>query len=216
MASTVDPAGALSARLRTGTRVGHDVTHGGGFLRALTAGVLPREAYTDLVAQYFFVYEALESAAEAMAGDPVAGVFVFPELRRLPTLVADLEALCGPGWADGITALPATVAYCARLREVAFDSPMSFVAHHCTRHLGDLADGGDISRAVARVYGIGPAGCRFYAVEGVDPAAVGTRYRDLLDATAWQPAAERYFLAEVSRAHRLTAAVLDGLRRRWS
>lgn len=218
MASTVGPAGAeaLSVRLRTGTRAQHDAAEGTGFLRALTAGRLPREAYTDLVAQHFFIYEALESAAEAMREDPVAGVFVFPELHRLESLVADLTFLCGPGWADGIAALPATAAYCARLRAVAFDRPSSFVAHHYTRYLGDLAGGQDTGRAIADAYGLRTDGRRFYLFDGVDPDGFRARYRELLDATTWQPAEERQFLAEVSHAYRLNTAVLTGLADRWT
>src|SRR3712207_8060384 len=56
-----------SARLRSGTRSEHDAAQGSGFLDRLAAGSLPRDAYADLAAQHWFIYETLEQAAEAMA-----------------------------------------------------------------------------------------------------------------------------------------------------
>jgi heme oxygenase len=151
-----------------------------------------------------------------MTADPIAGVFVFPELTRLPALVADLEFLCGPGWPDRIAALPATSQYCARLREVAFDQPAGFIAHHYTRYLGDLSGGQYIGRAVADVYGLEADGCRFFAFDGINPPSFRTSYRELLDTVSWQPTDEELFLAEVSEAYRLNIAVLRELGERWS
>src|SRR5688572_29291552 len=149
----------LSVRLRSGTRADHDAAQGSGFLDALTAGTLPRQAYADLVAQHWFIYETLERAAEVMAGDPVAGAFVFPELTRLPALNADIAALFGPE--PQLSELPATQEYCERLRAVAFDRPWGFIAHHYTRYLGDLSGGQYLGPAIARAYGLDGDGHRF-------------------------------------------------------
>src|SRR5919112_240180 len=118
--SVADPpeTDRLSARLRAATRADHDAAQGSGFLDALAAGRLPREAYADLAVQHWFIYETLEQAALTMLDDPVAGEFVLPELTRLPALDADLEFLAGPGWARRIVASPATIAYRNRLRSV--------------------------------------------------------------------------------------------------
>jgi heme oxygenase len=216
MAGTVDRAGAarLSVRLRTGTRAEHDAAQRTVFVDNLLAGRLPRQEYAALTAQLFFVYESLESAAVAMAEDPVAGVFVFPELTRLPAIIADLEFLCGPDWADRIVALPATAAYCARLREVAFDRAAAFIAHHYTRYVGDLFGGQDIGRLAAEVYDLVDLGRRFYTFDGVRPDAFRDRYRAQLDALSWPPPEEDYFLSEVSRAYALNTAILHELGRR--
>ena len=218
MTGTVDRAGPerLSVRLHRGTEAEHEAAQHTRFVADLLAGRLPRQEYAALTAQHFFIYESLESAAVAMADDPVAGVFVFPELNRLPAVIADLEFLCGPGWADHIVALPATVAYCARLREVAFDRPAAFIAHHYTRYLGDLSGGQEIGRAVAEVLGLDDLGRRFYAFDGVDPSAFRDRYRAQLDALSWPAADEEFFLAEVSKAYALNTAVLLELGQRTS
>ncbi len=207
------PTERLSVRVRSGTRLDHDAAQGSGFLDALAAGTLPREAYADLAAQHWFIYETLEQAAAAMAADPVAGEFVFPELTRLPSLSADLATLLGPG--SQPSALPATEEYRARLREVAFDHPWAFIAHHYTRYLGDLSGGQYLGPAIAEAYGLNGAGHRFFVFEGVSPPAFRTRYRNLLDGLAFSPADEQNFLAEVTEAYRLNIAVLRELKERW-
>ncbi len=207
------PTERLSVRVRSGTRLDHDAAQGSGFLDALAAGTLPREAYADLAAQHWFIYETLEQAAAAMAADPVAGEFVFPELTRLPSLSADLATLLGPE--SQPSALPATEEYRARLREVAFDHPWAFIAHHYTRYLGDLSGGQYLGPAIAEAYGLNGAGHRFFVFEGVSPPAFRTRYRNLLDGLAFSPADEQNFLAEVTEAYRLNIAVLRELKERW-
>ncbi|MFI5492476.1 heme oxygenase (biliverdin-producing) [Actinoplanes sp. NPDC051859] len=208
----------LSVRLRTGTRSEHDDAQGSGFLDRLAAGTLPREAYADLAAQHWFIYETLEQAAAAMAADPVAGAFVLPELTRLPALTADLAVLA-PDAAPGsprLAALPATQEYCARLRAVAFDQPWAFVAHHYTRYLGDLSGGQFLGPAIAKAYGLNGAGHQFFVFEGVSPPAFRNRYRALLDEAAFSPEDAQLLLAEVSEAYRLNIAVLAELKERWS
>ena len=217
MTLRVDPpeTDRLSVRLRNGTRGDHDAAQGSGFLDALAAGRLPLAAYADLAAQHWFIYEQLERAAAAMAGDPTAGPFVRPELTRLPALSADLEHLLGPGWRGRIEALPATGAYRDRLGAVAFDRPAGFIAHHYTRYLGDLSGGQYLGPAIAASYGLSGAGHRFFIFDGIDPPAFRGRYRDLLDSLCWSGTDEESFRAEVSRAYRLNIDVLRELKERW-
>lgn len=217
MTSTTDRTGhdRLSARLRAATRAEHEAAQATGFLTALQAGQLPRAAYAALAAQHFFVYEALEQAATAMADDPVAGLFVFPQLTRLPALLADLDFLYGPDWGDEIRAVPATVAYCERLQEVAFSWPAGFVAHHYTRYLGDLSGGQHIGAAVAAAYGLDRSGRAFFRFDGFDLDEFKGRYRELLDAVPWDAAEQDRFVDEVALAYRLNTAVLEDLSARF-
>jgi heme oxygenase (biliverdin-producing, ferredoxin) len=213
MSLMADPPGAdrLSVRLRRD----NSITQGNGFLDALTAGRLPWEAYADLAAQHWFLYESLELATHAMVDDPVARAFIFPELIRLPALEADLHFLHGPRWTDRIAALPATTTYCTRLRHAAYTSPVGFIAHHYARYVSDLTNCGRLGRAVVRAYGLSRDGHRFFAFPGVDPGALLTYYRRLLDALPWSRLEQDAFLTEVTDAHRLNLAVLDDLRHRW-
>jgi heme oxygenase (biliverdin-producing, ferredoxin) len=216
--SVADPpeTDRLSARLRAETRADHDAAQGSGFLDRLAAGRLPREAYADLAAQHWFIYETLEQAALAMIDDPVAGDFVLPELTRLPALSADLAFLVGPRWRERISPLPATAEYGERLRAVAFDRASAFIAHHYTRYLGDLSGGQYLGPAIAKAYGLDGHGHRFFVFAGVRPPAFRTRYRALLDRISWPRAEEDAFVAEVSEAYRLNITVLSELKERWA
>lgn len=203
----------FSAVVRASTTDDHSRAEGDGFFRALTAGELPRSAYIALTAQQWLVYRVLEEASEHMRKDPVAGAFVFDELTRTPALEADLRVLLGDGWAEEVDPTPATAAYCDRLRQVAFDWPAGFVAHHYTRYLGDLSGGQFIRRAVERVYDVSAtAGAAFYDFGEIDDlGAFKDGYRRLLDEAPW-PADERTrFVDEVRTAYGLNTALVDDL-----
>lgn len=219
MSLMADPPGAdrLSVRVRRNTVGAHDAAQRSGFLDSLAAGHLPWEAYADLTAQHWFIYEALESAATTMADDPVVATFLFPELRRLPSLEADLQFLYGPRWADHLFALPATTTYCTRLRDVAHRAATGFVAHQYTRYIGDLSGGQYLGPAIARSYGL-PAtdGHRFFVFAGVDPMSFKDHYRALLDSVPWSRPEQDEFIAEVTEAYRLNIGVLNELQSRWS
>ena len=219
MSLMADPRGPdrLSVRVRRSTAGEHDAAQRNGFLAALSAGELPWEAYADLTAQHWFVYEALESAATTMADDPVVATFLFPQLRRLPSLEADLSFLYGPRWADRIVALPATTVYCTRLRDVAFRAATGFVAHQYTRYIGDLSGGQYLGPAIARAYGLpGADGHRFFVFAGVDPMAFKAHYRTLLDGLPWSRAEQDEFIAEVVEAYELNIGMLSELQSRWA
>src|SRR6185436_13957419 len=119
--------GALSSPVRKILAEGYAATRRSHFIQSLAAGHLPIAAYAELTAQHWFVYESLESATAAMAGDPVAGRFYFPELFRLRAIEADLRFLQGPRWQSRIAALPATTTYCTRIRSAAFDQATGYV-----------------------------------------------------------------------------------------
>ncbi|WP_395110079.1 biliverdin-producing heme oxygenase, partial [Actinomadura sp. SCN-SB] len=104
--------------------------------------------------------------------------------------------------------------YCARLREVCFDWPGGFVAHHYTRYLGDLSGGQYIGVQVRKNLGLaaGDDGVRFYRFPG-EPKSYKDRYRALLDDAPWDRAERARIIAEVKRAYRLNAAVTADLGR---
>jgi heme oxygenase len=214
MSSRTDSS--LSARVRAGTRADHRAAQGSGFLDALAAGGLPIEAYAELAAQHWFIYQTLEHASRAMIDEPVAGRFVSPEIYRESALAADLRFLYGPRWRERVAELPSTASYCTRMRSVAFDHPAAFVAHHYTRYLGDLSGGQYVGPAIADAYRMNGDGHRFFVFEGVDPPGFRARYRRLLDDADWPPSEQDRFLAEVSEAYRHNIVVLAELKERWT
>ena len=208
------PGRGFAAELREATWSDHGDNEGSPYMTALFDGRLGREEYAALVAQLHPVYDLLERAADAMAADLVAGPFVMDGLRRREALEADLAYLYGPAWRDRLTTVEATRRYCARLREVCFDWPGGFVAHHYTRYLGDLSGGQYIGVQVRKNLGLaaGDDGVRFYRFPG-EPKSYKDRYRALLDDAPWDRAERARIIAEVKRAYRLNAAVTADLGR---
>ncbi|WP_281245818.1 heme oxygenase (biliverdin-producing) [Pseudonocardia oroxyli] len=197
----------LSTALREATMVVHERAHHSTYMAALLAGELPIAGYTLLAEQYLGIYGALEARGDELADDPVAGPFVIDELRRLPALLRDVEALGGSTAAPRL--LPETEAYAARLRAA---DPARFVAHHYTRYLGDLAGGQVVGKLLEKTYGITGAGALFYDFSALgSPSRFRVRYRALLDGAPWDEIEQRRVCDEAVRAFELNITVLDAM-----
>ena len=204
----------FSTRLRSGTRPDHGDNEAAPYMTALVEGQLSREEYALMVEQLFFVYEDLEQAADHLRGDKVASAFDLAGFRRLDALHADLEFYYGPGWREQVQADEATRRYCDRLREVCFDWPGGFVAHHYTRYLGDLSGGQVIAKRLKGAYGLTDGeGLRFYQFEG-RPKVLKDQYRTLLDTAPWDEVERERIIAEVKTAYRLNAELITALGQR--
>ncbi len=208
--------GALSSSLRKILAEGFGAARRSRFIQGLASGQLPIGAYAELLAQHWFVYETLELATTAMADDPVAGRFFFPELFRVPSLEDDLRFLHGPRWQSRIAALPATTTYCTRIRSAAFGQATGYVAHHCARYLGDLDDGQWLGAAIWEMYNFRRQGYRFFVFEGIDPELFRARYLHRLDSTPWSLAEQNTLLTEVRAAIGLNLDLLKELGSRWT
>ncbi|MFJ8190508.1 heme oxygenase (biliverdin-producing) [Streptomyces sp. NPDC096094] len=205
---------SFSTLIRTASHEQHVEAETSTFMSDLLGGRLGVDAYARYTEQLWFVYEALEAGAGRLASDPVAGPFVRPELMRLASLERDLAHLRGPGWRTGLTALPATGEYAARVRECAERWPAGYVAHHYTRYLGDLSGGQIIRDKAERTWGFAKKGdgVRFYVFEEItNPAAFKREYRELLDGIHADDLEKQRVVAECKRAFALNTAVFRGL-----
>lgn len=204
MGATTPIAGTLSTELRAATADAHERAHRSTYMAALLDGTLPLDAYTLLAEQYGAIYTALEAASDAMADHPVAGPFVIDELRRLPALHGDLDAL-----GSGVPRiLPSTTTYVQRLHTAATD-PERFVAHHYVRYLGDLSGGQLVARLLTRTYGLTGDGVRFYDFSALGaPPRFRARYRALLDGAGWDADARARVAGEAVHGFELNIAVL--------
>lgn len=167
--------------------------------------------YAALTAQHFFMYEALEEAAQLLAQDERYAILHPDELLRADAIVEDLEHLLGAQWRTKIVAEPATLAYAARIREVASEGWLpGVIAHHYTRYLGDMSGGQLIAKRVATQHGFSRAGVAFY-----DFSELGNldeykqRYRAVLDQLGEElDAAERArVIEEIKGAYRFNTEV---------
>jgi heme oxygenase len=203
----------FSQALRERTWTGHGESEGAGFMHDLMTGKGTRDDYIALVAQHYFVYEALESAAVTFAEDAGARPFLSDQLTRIPALEADLEFLLGDGWRGDIRPVPTTERYVARIREIEAEGwAGGFVAHHYTRYLGDLSGGQAIGRLMQRHFGFETNGILFYLFDQIaDPKAFKETYREQLDSADWDEAERERVIDEVLYAYRLNTELFDDL-----
>jgi heme oxygenase len=205
---------AFSTLIRTASHEQHVETNTSTFMTDLLGGGLGVEAYARYTEQLWFVYEALETDAERLASDPVAGPFIRPELLRRGALERDLAYLRGAHWRATLRALPATEAYAARVAACAREWSGGYIAHHYTRYLGDLSGGQIIRGTAEQTWGFARKGdgVRFYVFEGIgNPAAFKRGYRESLDGVRADDLEKQRIIAECRRAFALNTAVFHAL-----
>ncbi|MFF7727770.1 heme oxygenase (biliverdin-producing) [Streptomyces sp. NPDC008001] len=208
----------FSTLIRTASHEQHTQAENSTFMSDMLGGRLGVDAYRRYTEQLWFVYRALEASSAALAGDPVAGPFIRPELARTAELERDLAHLGGPDWRGGLAALPATAEYAARIEECARRWPAGYVAHHYTRYLGDLSGGQIIRGTAEKTWGFARKGdgVRFYVFEAIaNPAAFKREYRELLDALPVDDLEKQRVVDECKRAFALNTAVFQDLGREF-
>lgn len=203
----------FSQALRERTWTSHGDSEGADFMHDLMTGKGTRDDYIALVAQHYFIYEALEAAAARFANDPIAAPFISEQLTRLPALEADLRFLLGTDWRDEIAPLPTTVRYVDRINEIADEGwAGGFIAHHYTRYLGDLSGGQAIAKLMARQFGFETNGIGFYIFDQIaSPKHFKDTYREQLDAVAWDAAERERVIDEVLVAYRFNTELFVDL-----
>ncbi|MFE9630602.1 heme oxygenase (biliverdin-producing) [Streptomyces sp. NPDC006463] len=209
---------AFSTVIRVASHEQHTEAETSSFMSDLLGGRLGVDAFTRYTEQLWFVYRALEDAADSLKDDPVAGPFIRPELMRVAEIERDLAHLLGPGWRGRVAALPATEAYAARVTRCAAEWPGGYVAHHYTRYLGDLSGGQIIRDKAERTWGFERKGdgVRFYVFADIsNPAAFKRTYRELLDAIAADDLEKQRIIDECKRAFDYNGAVFRELGERF-
>ncbi|MGV8858375.1 biliverdin-producing heme oxygenase [Rhodoglobus sp.] len=205
----------FSQALRERTWSSHGDSEGADFMKDLMTGKGSRDDYIALVAQHYFIYEAIEAAAAHFAANPVAAPFITSQLTRLPAIEADLEFLIGADWREQITPLPTAAAYATRVREIAAqDWAGGFIAHHYTRYLGDLSGGQVIRTLMQRQFGFETNGVGFYLFDQIaKPKEFKNTYRDQLDAVEWDDAERDRVIGEVLAAYKFNTDLFVDLSR---
>ena len=202
----------FSQALRERTRGGHSASEGANFMDDLMTGKGSRDDYISLVAQHYFIYAALEAAAEKMKDDADAAAFITPQLTRLPALEADLLFLLGDDWRSIIAPLPTTARYVDRIETVAATWSGGFIAHHYTRYLGDLSGGQIIRTLMQRQFGFETNGVGFYLFDQIaKPKEFKDTYREQLDAVTWSDEERERVIDEVMIAYRFNTELFVDL-----
>jgi len=173
----------LAAKLRVGTKKAHTMAENVGYVKCFLKGVVEKTSYRKLIANFYFIYSAMEEEMEKHRNHQVIGKIYFPRLNRKHSLEQDLNYYYGYNWREQIQLSPAGIAYVERIRELSITQPELLVAHAYTRYLGDLS-GGQILKGIAQTAmklaeGEGTA---FYEFADItDEKAFKAEYRQALD-----------------------------------
>lgn len=197
----------VAARVREASRPAHQAAETRGFVTRLMGGELSLDAYIGYLAQFAWIYEALEGRTR-LATDPA----IFdPALDRFAAIESDLRALGVTDWRTEYPMLPATAAYVARLEAVR-DASVPYLAHHYTRYLGDLSGGQAIAALVARHYGATPEQLSFYNFSDLgSPVRYKESYREQMNTFGLDEAGIDELIAEVAISFELNSALFDEL-----
>lgn len=174
----------LATKLREGTKKSHTMAENVGFVKCFLKGVVEKTSYRPLVANFYFVYSAMEEEMERHREHPVVSKIYFPELDRKQSLEHDLAFYYGPQWRELIAPSAAGKAYVQRIREISNTAPELLVAHSYTRYLGDLSGGQILKNIAQRAMNLAEAagGTCFYEFKDIpDEKAFKAKYRQALD-----------------------------------
>ena len=89
---------SLSVEIKEGTKQSHSAAENTKFVSSFLKGVVDREKYKQLIANFYFVYSAMEEEIEKRRGDSTLGKLFYSELNRVDALERDLRYFYGPIW----------------------------------------------------------------------------------------------------------------------
>ncbi|ASC70711.1 Heme oxygenase 1 [Halomicronema hongdechloris C2206] len=203
----------LATKLREGTKKAHTMAENMGFVRCFLKGVVEKNSYRKLVANFYFAYTAMEEELERHREHPVVSKVYFPELHRKVALEADLAYYFGANWREQVAPTAAGQAYVDRIRDVANTQPELLVGHSYTRYLGDLS-GGQILKGIAqRAMNLSEGeGTAFYEFDTItDEKAFKAQYRQALDEAPVDEAMAERIVEEANYAFKLNMEMFQEL-----
>ncbi|MER3434095.1 MAG: heme oxygenase [Leptolyngbya sp. ERB_1_1] len=174
----------LATKLREGTKKAHTMAENTGFIACFLKGTVEKNSYRKLVANFYFVYSAMEEEMRRLKDHPILSQVYFPELERKETLEQDLAYYFGKNWRDQVAPSDATRSYVDRIHQVANSNPELLIAHSYTRYIGDLSGGQILKKIAQNGMNLGEGeGTSFYEFQHIpDEKAFKKEYRARLDA----------------------------------
>ena len=203
---------ALAKQLKEGTKQSHSAAENTKFVSSFLRGVVSKEGYRQLVANYYFIYQAMEVEVLRLKDDPIVGPLNMKELYRHRSLAKDCEYFYGKNWDKTIYPTEACQKYVDRIRKVAHDETELLVGHHYTRYLGDLS-GGQILRNIAQnALKLDDGGLDFYEFPEIeDKKEFKNNYRATLNTLPVTESQLSAIVSEANYAFRLNMFMFDEL-----
>ncbi len=173
----------LALQLREGTSQAHTLAESADFIKCFLKGVVEKNSYRKLLANFYFVYRTLEESLSEHRQHPAIQPIYLPVLFRTHSLEQDLVFYYGADWQRQITPSTACQAYMHRIKQLSQTDPILLIAHCYTRYMGDLS-GGQILKGIAeRGMNLQDGqGTAFYRFESIaDEKVFKANYRQALN-----------------------------------
>ena len=203
----------LAQQLREGTTKSHSMAENVSFVKSFLGGVVDRKSYRKLIANLFFIYEAIEEEIENNKDHQLIKFIYFPELNRKSSLIKDLYYYYGSDWRNQIQPSLATKSYVDRVHNIGKYQPELLIAHAYTRYMGDLS-GGQILKKIARsaMQLSDTNGTSFYDFDQInDDKLFKQLYRESLDKIPLNSLQIRQVIGEANLAFNLNMRVFQEL-----
>ena len=206
----------FAKELKEGTKKSHSAAENTKFVASFLRGVLDPEEYRKLIANFYFVYSAMEEEMRLFADMKHRSLnkIYFPkELDRTPALEQDLRYYYGPIWRSHIEQSEACKTYVHRIKSLGQEDPLLLLAHHYTRYIGDLS-GGQILKGIAQ-NALNPPkgeGLHFYDFPNIkDAKEYKNLYRSRLNELNLDESKRNALITEANYAFRLNMYLFDEL-----
>ena len=197
----------FSKKIKKDTSKSHSMAENTGFVTNFLAGVVSKDSYKQLIADFYFIYTALEEQVEKFKDDPFIAPIAFDELKRVPALEKDCEFYWGENWRNTISPTDACRNYVKRVKKI---NAKFLVGHHYTRYLGDLSGGQILKNIANKSMNLNGEGLAFYEFENIpNPGNFKNRYRTALDNLPITWSDGELIINEANYAFKLNMDVFD-------
>ena len=203
----------FALQLKTETKKSHTAAENTKFVSSFLRGVISKESYRQLVANFYFIYRAMEEEMEKLKVSPIVGPVHSDVLNRVNNLERDLRYFYGPMWRSIISPTEQCQRYVNRIREVSEDEPELLIGHHYTRYMGDLSGGQILKNIAEKSLNLREGeGLHFYEFEGIeDKKAFKEQYRATLNTIPINQSMANAIITEANWAFRLNMFMFDEL-----
>ena len=197
----------LALELKEGTKVSHSAAENTKFVSSFLKGVVSRDNYKQLTANFYFVYRAMEEEIEKLDDFPLHDKL----LNRTNKLEQDLRYYYGVMWRDKIEPSQATKNYVKRIQVIAQQTPYLLVAHHYTRYMGDLSGGQILASITKKALNLTTEGLKFYEFDIPNMKEYKDKYRQTLNDLNMSEVQTSMLIDEANYAFKLNMLLFDEL-----
>ena len=197
----------LALQLKEGTKVSHSAAENTKFVSSFLKGVVSRDNYKQLTANFYYVYRAMEEEIDKLDDFPLHDKL----LNRTNKLEQDLRYYYGVMWRDKIEPSQATKNYVKRIQVIAQQTPYLLVAHHYTRYMGDLSGGQILASITKKALNLTTEGLKFYEFDIPNMKEYKDKYRQSLNDLNMSEVQTSMLIDEANYAFKLNMLLFDEL-----